>query len=98
MRFVRYMLFMVISVITPLFVADVFAQSADTEVLKSKVDNLEKELLELKDMLKQQIQRDMEKEKEITSLKEKDAQKEKEIASLREVRSEEHTSELQSQR
>jgi hypothetical protein len=85
MRFVRYMLLMVVSVIAPLFGANVFAQSADTEVLKSKVDKLEEELTELKDMLKQQIQRDMEKEKEITSLKEKDAQKEKEIASLREV-------------
>ncbi len=85
MRFVRYMLFMVVVVIASLFGTDVFAQSADTEVLKSKVDKLEEELTELKDMLKQQIQRDRDKEKEITSLKEKDAQKEKEIASLREV-------------
>lgn len=64
--------------------ADVFAQSSETEVLKNKVDKLEKELTELKDLLKQQIERDMQKEKEIASIKEKDAQKEKEIASLKE--------------
>ena len=40
MRFLGYMLFMVMPVIAPLFGTDVFAQSADTEVLKSKVDNL----------------------------------------------------------
>lgn len=56
------------------FVSDTFAQSSETEALKSKVEMLENELKEIKNILRQQIERDAQKEKEIASIKE-DVQK-----------------------
>ena len=79
----RYYLSAVLLLIMSFFAVDVFAQSSDTEVLKDKVERLESDLAELKELLKQQVEKDAKKEKEITSLKEKDAQKEKEISSLK---------------
>ena len=82
----RYLsLFIVVSLAITFCINDVFAQSSETEPLKSKVEMLEKELKEIKDLLKQQIVKDSQKEREIASLKEKDVQKEKDIASLKEV-------------
>ncbi len=60
--------------------ADVLAQSSETEVLKDKVDKLEKELTELKDLLKQQTERDMQKEKEFALLKEEVQKREVAVA------------------
>ena len=81
----RYLcLFLVVPLVVFFLMTEVFAQSSETEALKNKVEKLEKDLTELKDLLKQQIEKDIQKEKEIASLKEKDAQKEKEIASVRE--------------
>src|SRR3972149_7254735 len=82
----RYLsLIIVVSLALTFCINDVFAQSSETEALKSKVEMFEKELKEIKDLLKQQIVKDSQKESEIASLKEKDVQKEKEIASLKEV-------------
>ena len=58
------------------FIADGFAQSPETEALKGKVEMLEKEMKEIKDLLKQQIEKDVQKEKEIASLKEEVQKKE----------------------
>jgi len=81
----RYLsLIIVVSLALTFCINDVFAQSSETEALKSKVEMFEKELKEIKDLLKQQIVKDSQKESEIASLKEKDVQKEKEIASLKE--------------
>lgn len=79
----RYYLSAVLLLIVSFFAVDVFAQSSDTEVLKDKVERLESGLAELKELLKQQVEKDAQKEKEIASLKEKDAQKEKELSSLK---------------
>jgi hypothetical protein len=79
----RYYLSAVLLLIMSFFAVDVFAQSSDTEVLKDKVGRLESDLAELKVLLKQQVEKDAQKEKEIASLKEKDAQKEKELSSLK---------------
>ena len=82
----RYLsLFIVVSLALTFCINDVFAQSSETEALKNKVEMFEKELKEIKDLLKQQIVKDSQKEREIVSLKEKDVQKEKDIASLKEV-------------
>ena len=82
----RYLsLFIVVLLALTFCINDVFAQSSETEALKSKVEMFEKELKEIKDLLKQQIVKDSQKEREIASLKEKDVQNEKEIASLKEV-------------
>src|SRR3990167_4718394 len=81
----RYLsLFIVVSLALTFCINDVFAQSSETEALKSKVEMFEKELKEIKDLLKQQIVKDSQKEKEIASLKEVDIKKEKDIASLKE--------------
>jgi len=79
----RYYLSAVLLLIISFFAVDVFAQSSDTEVLKDKVERLESDLAELKELLKQQVEKDAQKEKEIASLKEKDAQKEKDLSSLK---------------
>jgi len=52
------------------YITDVFAQSSETEVLKNKVDLLEKELDAIKQMLKQQIDKEEQKDREIAQLKE----------------------------
>ncbi|GJQ23698.1 hypothetical protein BIY37_11770 [Candidatus Brocadia sapporoensis] len=62
------------------FIADSFAQSSETEALKGKVEMLENELKEIKDLLKLQIQKDAQKEKEIASLKEEVQKKEIKVA------------------
>lgn len=82
MRYIRYL--MAVPLVVTLAIADVFAESADTEALKGKVDRLERELSELKDLLKKQVERDDQKEKEIEALKVRDTEKDKEIASLKE--------------
>ena len=52
----RYLsLFIVVSLALTFCINDVFAQSSETEALKSKVEMFEKELKEIKDLLKQQI-------------------------------------------
>jgi len=66
----RYFIFLVISFTMSFLVSDVFAQSPESETLKSKVEMLEKELKEIKDLLKQQIEKDAQKEKDLASLKE----------------------------
>src|SRR3989304_10546415 len=82
----RYLsLIIVVSLALTFCINDVFAQSSETKALKNKVEMFEKELKEIKDLLKQQIVKDSQREREIASLKEKDVQKEKEIASLKEV-------------
>src|SRR3989304_8295908 len=66
----RYQNFFLISFAMSLFVSDVFAQSPETEALESKVEMLENELKEIKDLLMQQIAKDVQKEKEMALLKE----------------------------
>lgn len=78
MRYMR--LLGMVALLVCIFIADSFAQSTETEVLKNKVDTLEKELREIKDLLKQQIQKDTQKEKEIASLKEEMQKKEVKVA------------------
>ncbi len=77
----RYFVFFVISFAMSFFVSDVFAQSPETETLESKVEMLENELKEIKDLLKLQIEKDVQKEKEIASLKEEVQKKEVKISS-----------------
>lgn len=73
----RYLgLLIVVTLFLFVFIANGFAQSSETEALKSKVEMLEQELKEIKDLLKQQIERDAQKEKEIASLKEEVQKKE----------------------
>lgn len=77
----RYLsLLVVVSLFVFVFIANSFAQSSETESLKNKVDMLEKELQEIKDLLKQQIERDVQKEKEIASLREEVQKKEVRVA------------------
>src|SRR3989339_501179 len=77
----RYFILFVISFAISFLVSDVFAQSPEAETLKSKVETLEKELKEIKDLLKQQSEKDVQKEKEIASLKEEVQKKEVKISS-----------------
>ncbi|MBE7446119.1 MAG: hypothetical protein HS132_13060 [Planctomycetia bacterium] len=77
----RYLsLLIVASLFVFVFIANSFAQSSETESLKNKVDMLEKELQEIKGMLKQQIEKDVQKEKEIASLREEVQKKEVRVA------------------
>ncbi len=66
----RQLILMVMPFVLFLFVSSVFAQSSETDVLKSKVEMLEKELKEIKDLLKQQVEKDIQNDKDIVSLKE----------------------------
>lgn len=84
MRYIRYLMFMAVPLVVALSIAEVFAESVETEALSDKVDKLERELTELKELLKLQAEKDAQKEKEIESLKAKDTQKDKEIASIKE--------------
>ena len=72
-------------IIVPLFamfcIANVFAQSPETEGLKTKVETLEKELSEIKDLLKQQAEKDIQKDKDIASLKEEVQKREVKVVS-----------------
>src|SRR3990172_5062482 len=76
----RYLIFAVIPFAMFILVSCAFAQSSETETLKSKVDTLEKELKEIKDLLKQQVEKDVQKEKEIASLREEVQKKEIKIS------------------
>ncbi|HHT9113226.1 MAG TPA: hypothetical protein ACFYD0_07885 [Candidatus Wunengus sp. YC65] len=66
----RYLVFAVIPFAMLILISCAFAQSSETEALNNKVEMLEKELQEIKTMLGQQIEKDVQKEKEITALKE----------------------------
>lgn len=74
----RYFILVVISLAMSSFVVDAFAQSSETKSLETKVETLEKELTELKNLLKQQIEKDVQKEKEIALIKEEVQKKETE--------------------
>src|SRR3990167_1593187 len=77
----RYLIFAVIPFAMFILISCAFAQSSETETLKSKVEMLEKELKEIKNLLTQQVEKDAQKEKEIASLKEEVQKKEVKIAS-----------------
>ena len=66
----RYLIFAVIPFAMFIFISCAFAQSPETETLKSKVEMLEKELKEIKDLIKQQVEKDVQKDKDLASLKE----------------------------
>lgn len=85
MRFVWFGVRMVVLFLALVFfISHAFAESSETEMLRSKVEKMESELSEVKDLLKQQISRDMKKEQEIAALRQSDEKKTKEIASLKE--------------
>ncbi|MEP9410072.1 MAG: hypothetical protein HRF42_01475 [Candidatus Brocadia sp.] len=75
-----YLLIVAVTLAVVFPVADTFGQSFETDTLKNKVEMLERELKELKDLLRQQIERDVQKEKEIASLKEEMQKKEVKVA------------------
>lgn len=67
----RYFIFFVVPlVILSLLCLSTFAESPETEALKGKVETLENELREIKALLRQQIERDAQKDKDIALLKE----------------------------
>ncbi len=66
----RYLILAVLPFVVLILISCAFAQSSETEALNNKVETLEKELQEIKTMLRQQIEKDVQKEKEITALKE----------------------------
>ncbi|MCF6154498.1 MAG: hypothetical protein E3K36_04435 [Candidatus Brocadia sp.] len=77
----RYLhLLIVVPLALTFLIANAFGQSSETEALKNKVEMLEQELKEIKDLLKQQIEKDSQKEKEIASLREEVQKKEVKIA------------------
>ncbi|WP_169703073.1 hypothetical protein [Candidatus Kuenenia stuttgartiensis] len=51
------------------FTPQAFAQSGDTEMLNNRVQALENQLQEIKELLKNQVSRDMQKDEEIADLK-----------------------------
>ena len=66
----RYLILAVIPFALFIFISCTFAQSSETEALKNKLEMLENELQEIKTLLRQQIEKDVQKEKEFASLKE----------------------------
>src|SRR3989338_6544726 len=66
----RYLVFAVIPFAMFILISCTFAQSSKPETLKSKVEMLENELKKIKDLLRQQIAKDVQKEKEMALLKE----------------------------
>ncbi len=77
----RHLILLVVPLILSSFLcASAFAESPETETLKGKVEMLEKELEEIKNLLKLQIEKDTQKEKEIASLKEEIQKKEVKVA------------------
>lgn len=73
----RYLhLLIVVPLAVTFFIANASGQSSETEALKSKVEMLEQELKEIKDLLKQQIEKDAQEEKEIAFLREEVQKKE----------------------
>ncbi len=67
----RYFIFFVVPlIILSVFCLNTFAESPETEALKSKVETLENELREIKALLIQQIEKDAQKDKDIALLRE----------------------------
>ena len=66
----RYVMLIVVPLLLLLAAVDGFAQSSESTDMKSKVDMLEKELSEIKGLLKQQVENDIRKDKEMAVLKE----------------------------
>lgn len=73
----RYVMLIVVPLLLALVAVDGFAQSSESTDLKSKVETLEKELSEIKGLLKQQVENDVRKDKELAVLKEEVKEKEK---------------------
>ncbi len=67
MRYLSF--FVVVSLALTISITHAFAESPESQALKSKVDMLENELKEIKDLLKHQVEKDAQKEKEIASLR-----------------------------
>lgn len=65
----RFLCFFVILTGMCFFIPQAFAQSGETEMLKNRVEVLENELKEIKELLKKQLSRDMQKDEEIAALK-----------------------------
>ena len=66
----RYLILAAIPFVVLILISSAFAQPSETEALKSKVEMLEKELQEIKTLLRQQSEKDVQKEKEMALLKE----------------------------
>src|SRR3989339_1726381 len=79
-QIMRYLILAVIPFVMFILISCAFAQSPETETLKSKVEMLEKELQEIKTLLRQQSEKDVQKEKEMALLKEEVQKKEVKIA------------------
>src|SRR3989304_1267476 len=79
-QIMRYLILSVIPFVMFILISCAFAQSPETETLKSKVEMLEKELQEIKTLLRQQSEKDVQKEKEMALLKEEVQKKEVKIA------------------
>ena len=73
----RYVMLVIVPLLFVMMAVDGFAQSSESTDLKSKVETLEKELSEIKGLLKQQVENDMRKDKELAVLKEDVKDKEK---------------------
>lgn len=77
----RYLiLFVVPLVVSSFFIVNAFAESPETEALKSKVEALERELGEIKNLLMQQVKKDAQKDKDIALLKEEVQKKDVKVA------------------
>ncbi len=73
----RYVMLIIVPLLFVTMAVNGFAQSAESTDLKSKVETLEKELSEIKGLLKQQVENDVRKDKELAVLKEEVRKKEK---------------------
>ena len=73
----RYVMLIVVPLLFVVMAVDGFAQSSESTDLKTKVETLEKELSEIKGLLKQQVENDIRKDKELAVLKEDVLKKEK---------------------
>ena len=65
----RYVCLIVVFGGIGVFTPQAFAQSGDTEMLNNRVQALENQLQEIKELLKNQVSRDMQKDEEIADLK-----------------------------
>ena len=59
----RYLILAVIPFVVLILISSAFAQSLEPEALKNKVETLEKELQEIKTLLRQQSEKDVQKKK-----------------------------------
>ncbi|MEK7776818.1 MAG: hypothetical protein AAB331_05515, partial [Planctomycetota bacterium] len=90
----RYVMLIIVPLLFVVMAVDGFAQSSESIDLKSKVETLERELSEIKGLLKQQVENDVRKDTELAVLKEEVQKKgktetaketpQKEIAALKE--------------